>query len=134
MSDGCLKIDKELINLVEYKLGLPVEDLVEGYLKSLIYYDDEESKLIKDFVKTSHKLDKLKLKLVEQVKKNNLNYDNRLLEKPLSALERIHESLGYVGRNQISSIAKVNHVKASLLEAICIDKGMEIVSHGAGVK
>ncbi|WP_080460431.1 hypothetical protein [Methanobrevibacter arboriphilus] len=134
MSKDCLKIDKELISLVEYKIGLPAEDVIEGYLKSLIYYDDEESRVIKDFVKTSQKLDKLKLKLVEQIKENNLNYDDKLLEKPLDALERIHESLGYVGRNQISSIAKVNHVKASLLEAICIEKGMEILSHGAGVK
>lgn len=134
MSADCVKLDKELISLVEYKLGWPVEEVVENYLKSLVYYDDEDSQVVKDFVKTNNKLDKLKIKLVEQVKNNNLSYDDKLLEKPLESIERINESLGYVGRNQISSIAKINKIKASLLESACLEKGIKVFDHGAGVK
>ncbi|GLI12372.1 hypothetical protein MARBORIA2_14620 [Methanobrevibacter arboriphilus] len=134
MSDGCVKVDKELISLVEFKLNLPVEEIVEDYLKALIYYDDEESQLIKDFVKTNQKMDKLKVKLVKQLEAKELSYDTKLLEKPFKSLERINESLGYVGRNQISSIAKVNHVKASSLEALCIENEINVVEHAAGVK
>lgn len=134
MSNDCVKVDKELISLVEFKLNLPVEEIVEDYLKALIYYDDEESQLIKDFVKTSQKMNKLKVKLVKQLEAKELSYDTKLLEKPFKSLERINESLGYVGRNQISSIAKVNHVKASSLEAMCIENKINVVEHAAGVK
>lgn len=50
MSDGCLKIDKELISLVEYKFGVSAEEIVINYFKKLMYADTEESMLIKNSI------------------------------------------------------------------------------------
>ena len=127
-------IDKELVNLVEYKIGLAIDIIVEDYLKALVYYDDKESKVIRDFVKTSAKLDKIRSKFINQLKYKKLDYADELVETPLKILERINSTLGYVGLNQINNIAKANKVKASSLHSLCVEKGFVIVNHAAGVR
>jgi ATP-dependent protease HslVU (ClpYQ) ATPase subunit len=129
-----LEIDKELISLVEYKTDLSAEEIVDSFLRALVHYDDKDSKVIKDFVKTSTKLEKLKIKLAEQVKARNNSYDKKLVDKAMNTLERINENHGFLGFDEISNVAKMNKVSAVSLESLCIENNWEIRQHGLQVK
>ncbi|MEA4957571.1 hypothetical protein SDC9_30494 [bioreactor metagenome] len=78
MSNDCVKVDKELVALVEYKFGFSAEEIITAYFKKLMYADNEESKLIKNSIlnrmntekKTNYSRDQLQ-RVVNKIKDYN---------------------------------------------------------------
>lgn len=90
MCDGCLKIDKELIALVEYKFGVSAEEIVINYFKELMYADVEQSRLIKNTILTKENSEK------------NTNYSIR--EQLQSVINKIKEYKEPVNKNWLIGI------------------------------
>ncbi|MDO5818758.1 MAG: hypothetical protein Q4P11_00330 [Methanobrevibacter sp.] len=102
---------------------------IERQIDIVLNIDDEESKLIQEIENLDNKMNVAKDKLcqIRKAKKERLEAAN-VFDECMVILNRLHDNLGCVGRNQIRSIAMKNKVPPDGLEEHCEELGLTIVN------
>ena len=128
MDNHCFKLDPEKVDLIEKKLGSDIKVVINNYLELLVNNNSVEGNLLVEMAKKQKELDNLKKDYFTiQNKESLVAFDD--LGKPFESVNRINNSCGKVGRNQIRRLAKSFHVSALSLEKLCEDKGIALVNY-----
>ncbi|MFR8879517.1 MAG: hypothetical protein ACLVGV_07730 [Methanobrevibacter smithii] len=131
-----LTIDAVVWEQAKEKLPCGRSEYIEEQLrKGIGLSDDKEVELRKKIAKHQDEINVLESQLCkireERLKKEKaVNvYDNAL-----NAINRIHERLGCVGKNQIKNISKQQQVPFEGLIDCVINEGLNLVNYAEGVK
>jgi hypothetical protein len=104
-----IEIDKELYYNSIDKLDMTLSEFVEYSLNMLIYNDDKYSKLFQKGCKSYKELLNFRNKLYSLEEKNKKNKSNKEnYDMAMISIQRMHDKLGYIGKNQIREIANRN--------------------------
>lgn len=103
---------------------------IERQIDIVLNIDDEEAKLIQEIENLDNKLNVAKDKLcqIRKAKKERLEAAT-VFDECMVPLNRLHENLGCIGRNQIRIFARKHDVPALELEEHCIDQGLNVVNY-----
>ena len=123
-----LTVDPNLWQLAKDKLPCSRSEFFENQLKMFLGIEDDESEIIKDIQTKENEINALRDKLCHVRKSKQLKLEsNKSMEKAMASLNRMHERLGVIGKNQISYIAGSNKLEFYRLKDECEKKGMNIV-------
>lgn len=102
---------------------------IERQIDIALNIEDEEAKLIQRIEHLDNQLNVAKDKLcqIRKAKKERLEAAN-VFDGCMIPLNRLHDRLGCIGRNQIRHIARKNDVPAEGLEDHCISCGFTVVN------
>lgn len=102
---------------------------IERQIDIVLNIDDEESKLIQEIENLDNKMNVAKDKLcqIRKAKKERLEAAT-VFDECMVSLNRLHDKLGCVGRNQIRYIALKHKVPADGLEEHCVGLGLNVVN------
>ena len=113
----CINISDDVWNRLTNDVESSNSQVIEHLLRIYLDESDEESELMKLAEKQQHDLNITLSKLCEvRERKKNKKENGTLYDKPMEAIVRIYENIGFVGKNQIRNIAKQNDVSAIELE------------------
>lgn len=131
-----LTIDSMIWEQAKEKLPQSRSEFVEEQLRKAIgLSDDKETELRKKIAKHQDEINVLESQLCkireERLKneKQNNEYDNAM-----DTVYRIHERLGFVGKNQLKNISKQQQVPFDVLVGCVINEGLNLVNYAEGVK
>lgn len=132
-----MNTDTVLVEINEdlYKeAGTKVDNVIQFIEQQLIVLiNDDFSDELELLVQLSEKVDEIKELESElvRVRKRRMRQGNRYdFDEVLVTINRIHDNLGMIGKNQIKSIAKRNNVSYDVLLAyLKKDGGYEIVNY-----
>ena len=100
-----IEVDEYLWVLAKDKLDMSRSEFVEYALRLYLREDSQESKLFKKGVQLQSDLNKITGRLHKLQRKNNANVNIRQFDEAMETVYRIHNVLGYVGKNQLQKIA-----------------------------
>lgn len=100
-----IEIDEYLWVLAKDKLDMSRSEFVEYALRLYLREDNQESRLLKKGVQLQSELNKITGRLYKLQNKNNNNVNAKQFEEAMETVYRIHNVLGYVGKNQLQKIA-----------------------------
>lgn len=131
-----LTIDAVVWEQAKEKLPCGRSEYIEEQLrKGIGLSDDKETELRKKIAKHQDEINILESQLCkireERLKneKQNNEYDNAM-----DTVYRIHERLGFVGKNQLKNISKQQQVPFDVLVGCVINEGLNLVNYAEGVK
>lgn len=131
MSKGnhCITIDDNKWEALNHVVTGSRSAWIERQIDIALNVEDEEAKLLQKIEKLDNQLNVAKDKLcqIRQAKKEKLEAAN-VFDKCMVSLERLHDNLGCIGKNQIRNIARINDVPALELEEHCIEQGLKVVN------
>ena len=131
MSKGnhCITIDDNKWEALNHVVTGSRSAWIERQIDIALNVEDEEAKLLQKIEKLDNQLNVAKDKLcqIRQAKKEKLEAAN-VFDKCMVSLERLHDNLGRIGKNQIRNIARINDVPALELEEHCIEQGLKVVN------
>lgn len=131
MSKGnhCITIDDNKWEALNHVVTGSRSAWIERQIDLALNIEDEEAKLLQKIEKLDNQLNIAKDKLcqIRQAKKEKLEAAN-VFDTCMVSLNRIHENLGCIGRNQIRNIARINDVPALELEEHCESLGLNVVN------
>ena len=131
MSKGnhCITIDDNKWEALNHIVTGSRSAWIERQIDIALNVEDEEAKLLQKIEKLDNQLNVAKDKLcqIRQAKKEKLEAAN-VFDKCMVSLERLHDNLGCIGKNQIRNIARINDVPALELEEHCIEQGLKVVN------
>ena len=131
MSKGnhCVTIDDNKWEALSHVISGSRSAWIERQIDIALNIEDEETKLLHKIEKLDNQMNVAKDKLcqIRQAKKEKLEAAN-VFDVCMVSLNRLHDNLGCIGRNQIRNIARINDVPALELEEHCEDAGMNIVN------
>lgn len=127
-----IHIDEELYHNSINKLDMSLSDFVEYSLSMLIYNDDKYSKLFQKGCKSYNDLLNFRKKLYALEEKNNRNKSNQeAYDNAMISILRIHDKIGYIGKNQLRKIANQNDLNhMDLIEYVKRNTNCEIRNFG----
>jgi len=101
---------------------------IEKQLRIALNEEDDEAQIMKKIQKKENEVNVLKDKLckLREKKAKQLQVDG-IFDKSMVSINRIHSKLGFVGKNQIRKIAKVNDVPSRELIDFCLEQGLNLV-------
>ncbi|MBO7518981.1 MAG: hypothetical protein J6T31_07705 [Methanobrevibacter sp.] len=131
MSKGnhCITIDDNKWEALNHVVTGSRSAWIERQIDIALNVEDEEAKLLQKIEKLDNQLNVAKDKLcqIRQAKKEKLEATN-VFDTCMVSLNRLHDNLGCIGKNQIRYIARINDVPALELEEHCIDQGLKVVN------
>lgn len=102
-------IDEHLLKKAEAELPMTLNEFIEYCLLWYLGTDTKNSRLLKKAVKLQTELNRTTEKLYKEQKKKS-NIDNTLeYQKAMETVYRIHNTLGYIGKNQLEKIGQRNN-------------------------
>lgn len=129
-----VNVDESLYLSALDNMDMGFDEFVEY---SLIMYmnasDDEYSRLFRKGVKAFNEFNNIKEKLYSLQSRDdeNFNTESKEYQQTIDTINRIHSSLGYIGRNQIRKIANQNNINPNKLIKHLEDTGYNIENFGA---
>ena len=98
-------IDDQLWLKAHNELPLPINEFIENCFRWYLGTDTKNSRLLRKAVKLQSDLDKVVDKIYKEQNRKNVNIDNtQEYMKAMETVNRIHNVLGYIGRNQLEKI------------------------------
>ena len=99
-----ISIDKELLLNAKNKLTMSLDDFVEYSLSMYLQHDDKYAKLFYEGAEHYSELKKIQDKIHALDNKKEDDNDESL-EKAMFMIQRIHDEMKYIGKNQIRDAA-----------------------------
>lgn len=127
----CITVDEEVWEEAGAKLESR-SDFCENQLRLFLELNnDDEDELLQQIQDKRDEINVLEDKLCA-FRKERLSkaQDSLILEAPMVSINRIHDKLGQIGKNQIKMLAKNNGVPFDLLLEHCRVSGLNIVKYG----
>lgn len=108
-----IMIDERLWDSVRNDLDITLGEFVEQSLRLFSGEDTEMGKLMKKASQLQSELNQIQGRMYKLQNKNKENNNNQeLYEKAMVTVNRIHNELGYIGKNQIRRIANQNELNS----------------------
>lgn len=125
----CINISDDVWNRLTNDVETSNSQVIEQLLRIYLDETDEEAELMKLAEQQQNALNITLSKLCEiRERKKHKKEEGKLFDKPMEAITRIYEKLGYVGKNQIKNISKQNDVSAIEFEEYIKSKGIPVRS------
>ena len=105
-----VKINRDLYLNSKNYLDMSLDSFIEYSLSLYIQSNDNYARLFKRGCKLYNELDKIKNKLYDLENKKN---DKEDYTEALITINRIHDKLGYVGKNQMVEIEFVRYLQTA---------------------
>lgn len=125
----CITIDDNKWDALAVVVNGSRSAWIERQIDMVLNIEDEEAKLIQKIERLDNQMNVAKDKLcqIRKAKKERLEAAN-VFDECMVPLNRLHENLGCIGRNQIRNIARKNDVPALELEEHCRESGLNVVN------
>ena len=125
----CISIDDD----VWEKAGEKLENrsaFIEHQLRLVVDSShEEEDELLKIIGEKREEINVLEDKLCSYRKKRlKKSQEGQLFDTAMVSINRLHNNLGAVGKNQIKNIARRNHIPYDLLLSHCYEQELNIVN------
>lgn len=104
--------------------------------KAIGLSDDKETELRKKIAIHQDEINVLESQLCKicEERLKNEKQDNDEYGNAMDTVYRIHERLGFVGKNQLKNISKQQQVSFDVLVGCVINEGLNLVNYAEGVK
>lgn len=124
-----LTVDENIWELAKDKLPVSRSEFFENQLRLFLNVDDPEAKIVEKITKKENEINVLKDKLchIRREKQLKLESDN-VFDEAMITLNRLHDNLGCIGRNQIRNVARRCDVPTNELEKHCVQFGLTVVN------
>ena len=127
----CISIDDEIWE----KAGEKLENrsaFIEHQLRLIVDSTfEQEDEILKTINEKREEINVLEDKLCSYRKKRlKKSQDNQLFDAAMVSINRLHDNLGAIGKNQIKKIARRNHIPFDLLLSHCYEKELNVVNFG----
>lgn len=123
-------IDEQLWLAVKDELNISLGEFVEQSLRLFTGEDTEMSSLMKKGTKLQSELNQIQGRMYKLMNKNKENRHNQeLFDNAMDTIQRIHDKLGYIGKNQLRKIANQNEINADDLIRYCQKKPEIIIKN-----
>lgn len=132
-----LTIDSMIWEQAKEKLPQSRSEFVEEQLRKAIgLSDDKEKELRKKIAIHQDEINVLESQLckIREERLKNEKQDNDEYGNAMDTVYRIHERLGFVGKNQLKNISKQQQVSFDVLVGCVINEGLNLVNYAEGVK
>ena len=124
-----ITVDENIWELAKDKLPCSRSEFFENQLRLYLDIEDPEAKIVEKISKKENDINVLKDKLCTIRREKQLRLEaSNVFENAMVTINRLHDRLGCVGRNQIRNIARVNDVPALELEEHCEALGLNVVN------
>ena len=124
-----ITVDENIWELARDKLPCSRSEFFENQLRLYLDIDDPEAKIVEKISKKENEINVLKDKLCNIRKEKQLRMESsNVFDDAMITLNRLHDNLGCVGRNQIRSVAKRCDVPSNELEKHVISQGLTVVN------
>lgn len=126
-------IDEQLWDSVKNDLNISLGEFVEQSLRLFSGEDTEMGKLMKKASQLQSELNQIQGRMYKLQNKNKENNNNQeLYERAMTTVNRIHNELGYIGKNQIRKIANQNELNSEhFLRYVQKQDGIVVKNYGA---
>lgn len=125
-----IMIDEQLWLAVKDELNISLGEFVEQSLRLFTGEDTEMSSLMKKGAKLQSELNQIQGRMYKLMNKNKENRHNQeLFDNAMNTIQRIHDKLGYIGKNQLRKIANQNEINADDLIRYCQKKPEIIIKN-----
>ena len=124
-----ITVDENIWELAKDQLPCSRSEFFENQLKLYLDIDDPEAKIVEKISKKENEINALKDKLcnIRREKQLRLKQTN-VFDDAMVTINRLHENLGCVGRNQIRNVARRCDVPALELEKHIVESGLTVVN------
>lgn len=124
-----ITVDENIWELAKDKLPVSRSEFFENQLRLFLNVEDPEAKIMEKIAKKENEINVLKDKLCHIRKEKQLKLESEnVFDEAMITINRIHDSLGCIGRNQIRGVARRCDVPGNELEKHCVDSGLNVVN------
>ena len=124
-----ITVDENIWELAKDKLPCSRSEFFENQIRLYLDIDDPEAKIVEKISKKENEINVLKDKLCTIRKEKQLKLEaSNVFDNAMVTINRLHENLGCVGRNQIRTVARRCDVPANELEKHIISEGLTVVN------
>lgn len=129
--EATIFVDEDLWLSAKDKLGMSRGDFIDYVLSIYLMEDSEVSRLMKKGLKLQAELNQTIGRIQSLENKNGVK-NTDLYEELMPTVYRIHNALGYIGRNQLRKLATQNEVNPTgFIKYVEKQKGIEVKKYGA---
>ena len=124
-----ITVDENIWELAKDKLPCSRSEFFENQIRLYLDIDDPEAKIVEKISKKENEINVLKDKLCTIRKEKQLKLEaSNVFDNAMVTINRLHENLGCIGRNQIRTVARRCDVPANELEKHIISEGLTVVN------
>lgn len=124
-----ITVDENIWELAKDKLPCSRSEFFENQLRLYLDIEDPEAKIVEKISKKENEINVLKDKLCTIRREKQLRLEaSNVFENAMVTINRLHDRLGCVGRNQIRNIAKRCDVPSNELEKHVVNQGFTVVN------
>ena len=124
-----ITIDENIWELAKDKLPCSRSEFFENQIKLYLDIDDPEAKIVEKISKKENEINVLKDKLCTIRREKQLKLEaSDVFDDAMITINRLHDKLGCVGRNQIRTVARRCDVPSNELEKHIVSVGLTVVN------
>ena len=124
-----ITVEENIWELAKDKLPCSRSEFFENQIRLYLDIDDPEAKIVEKISKKENEINVLKDKLCTIRKEKQLKLEaSNVFDNAMVTINRLHENLGCIGRNQIRTVARRCDVPANELEKHIISEGLTVVN------
>ena len=124
-----ITIDENIWELAKDKLPCSRSEFFENQVRLYLDIDDPEAKIVEKISKKENEINVLKDKLCTIRKEKQLRLEAaNVFDEAMVTINRLHDHLGCIGRNQIRTVARRCDVPANELEKHVVSEGLTVVN------
>ena len=124
-----ITVDENIWELAKDQLPVSRSEFFENQLRLFLNVEDPEAKIVEKITKKENEINVLKDKLCHIRKEKQLKMEaENVFDEAMIIINRLHENLGCIGRNQIRSVARRCDVPALEIEEHCKSLDLIIVN------
>ena len=124
-----ITIDENIWELAKDKLPCSRSEFFENQVKLYLDIDDPEAKIVEKISKKENEINVLKDKLCTIRREKQLKLEaSDVFDDAMITINRLHDKLGCVGRNQIRTVARRCDVPSNELEKHIVSVGLTVVN------
>lgn len=130
--EATILVDEDLWLSAKDKLEMSRSDFIDYVLSIYLMEDSEVSRLMKKGAKLQTELNQTIGRIQSLENKNNGVKTSESYKKLMPTVYRIHDALGYIGRNQLRKLATQNELNPSgFIRYVEKQEGIEVKKYGA---
>lgn len=123
-----ISIDSEVWELAKHKISEPLSCFIQRQLEIACKLDNKKVEIEKELHEKEQEVIALRTQLCKIEKEERLLRESKAgYEKCMPPILRIHDKVGKIGENQITTIARTHDVEPKDLIDYCISQGLNVV-------
>ena len=128
--EATITVDEDLWLMAKNKLDMSRSEFIDYALTIFLVEDSEVSRLMKKGAKLQAELNQTIGRIQSLENKNKVN-QTEIYQQLMEPVIRIHNVLGYIGRNQLRKIATQNEVNPTgFIRYVEKQEGIEVKKYG----